>query len=148
MRRKRFPRERKGSKRAEGWSCKQQNSTGPPPQMKTTTNSRQEWGEPGAEGSGSPEKGASWDSRELNPSTQAGLSQVQGEGTRSAPGSGSQAALACSRGLSGAEPHSPPQRDAQQPRHGQRQQQHPPVSDEVSKQWQQHVAKCKKYAHS
>lgn len=43
---------------------------------------------------------------------------------------------------------SPPERDAEQPRDSERQQQHPPVSDEVSKQWQQHVANCKKYANS
>ncbi|KAL0607764.1 UPF0764 protein C16orf89, partial [Plecturocebus cupreus] len=34
-------------------------------------------------------------------------------------------------GLSGDESHSPPQRDTQHPRHRQRQQQHPPVSDEM-----------------
>ena len=44
--------------------------------------------------------------------------------------------------------HSPPQRCTEHPRHRQRQQQHPPVSDEVSKQWQQHVAKRIKYAHA
>ena len=56
--------------------------------------------------------------------------------------------LALIRGLSETEPHSPPQRDTQHPRHRQRQQQHPPVSDEVSKQGQQHVANCEKCAHS
>lgn len=45
-------------------------------------------------------------------------------------------------------PHSPPERNAEQPGEGESQQQHPPISDEVSKQGQQHVANCKKYANS
>lgn len=44
--------------------------------------------------------------------------------------------------------YSPPQGDTQHPRQRQGQQQHPPVSDEVRKQRQDHAANCEKCTDS